>query len=346
MSIYDYKQRNLVVVVLLFALGLTVLYSVREVLGALLSTVVMYVIFRPLVLFLIHKWHWQRWLAAIFVIFFSLVIIVLPLFTFCMMVIHKISQLNNTTEIKQFTTQLNVFLGANFRLHHLIESMSVRAELFVSELLPVFLSGIINTLLGLVVMYFVLYFMFVQQKEFEAAMLKYVPFKENNTLIFARELQNITYSNVLGQGLIALTQGILVGIGFYIFNIKDPVFWATIAFFVSFLPVIGTPIIFVPAAIIELLNGNQTAGWGLLLWGFLVIINIENIIRLLIAKRLANIHPIITVIGVIIGIPVFGILGVVFGPLLLSYFILTVRMYEKNVIVSKRLERIKSAKRV
>jgi len=63
---------------------------------------------------------------------------------------------------------------------------------------------------------------------------------------------------------------------------------------------------------------------------------------LLIAKRVADTHPIITVIGVIIGIPVFGIIGLVFGPLLLSYFILTIRIYETSKLATERLERIKS----
>ena len=76
--------------------------------------------------------------------------------------------------------------------------------------------------------------------------------------------------------------------------------------------------------------------------GFVVLINIDNVLRFVIAKKVGNIHPIITVIGVVIGIPLFGILGLVFGPLLLSYFILLIKIYETSAMASERLERIKT----
>ncbi len=115
-----------------------------------------------------------------------------------------------------------------------------------------------------------------------------------------------------------------------------------ISTFLSFLPVVGAPVVFVPAAFIAIASGNTTGGWGLLLWGLIVIINIDNVIRLVIAKNVSDTHPIITVVGVIIGIPIFGILGLVFGPLLLSYFILTIRIYETSKLASERLEKLKS----
>ena len=105
----------------------------------------------------------------------------------------------------------------------------------------------------------------------------------------------------------------------------------------------GAALVFIPAGILELANGNETAGWGILIWGFVLVTNIDNVIRFLIAKRVGNIHPIITIIGVVVGIPAFGIMGLVYGPLLLSYFILTVRIYETSKLATERLEQIRSA---
>ncbi|HKG06444.1 MAG TPA: AI-2E family transporter, partial [Pedobacter sp.] len=112
--------------------------------------------------------------------------------------------------------------------------------------------------------------------------------------------------------------------------------------FISFIPVLGPPIVFLPAAMLQIANGNNFAGWAMLIFGFVVIINIDNVLRFMIAKRIGNIHPIITVIGVVIGIPLFGILGLVFGPLLLSYFVLLIKIYETSALASERLERIKT----
>ena len=80
----------------------------------------------------------------------------------------------------------------------------------------------------------------------------------------------------------------------------------------------------------------------MLIFGFVIIINIDNVLRFMIAKKVGNIHPIITVIGVVIGIPLFGILGLVFGPLLLSYFILLIKIYEASSKATEKLERIKT----
>ncbi len=84
-------------------------------------------------------------------------------------------------------------------------------------------------------------------------------------------------------------------------------------------------------------------GIGLLLFGLIIITNVDNVIRLILNKRIGDIHPLITIIGIVIGMPVFGILGIVFGPLLLSYFFLTIRIFETSKLASERLEQIKSA---
>ena len=97
-----------------------------------------------------------------------------------------------------------------------------------------------------------------------------------------------------------------------------------------------------PAALLQLAEGNNFAGWAMLIFGFVVVINIDNVLRFMIAKKVGNIHPIITVIGVVIGIPLFGILGLVFGPLLLSYFFLLIKIYETSAMATERLERIKT----
>jgi len=343
MSIYSYKQRNIIVLAILIILGCFIVYSLRAIAGSLLSTIVLYTIFRPVFLHLIGPWKIRRWLAAVILIFLSLVIIVLPFLALSLMVISKITEFNqDPMRIKVIIQKIDDFAGSKLNQPDLLDKGMNRLNGLAEDLFPSILGGAASIFLGLLVMYFLLYFMFVKYEEFEGGLLKYAPFNEQNALRFGTELKTTTYSNVLGQGCIAVVQGALVSLSFFAFGVRDPIFWGVISTFLSFLPVVGAPIIFVPAALIELANGNNTAGWGILLFGFIIITNIDNVLRLLIAKRVADTHPIITVIGVIIGIPVFGIIGLVFGPLLLSYFILTIRIYETSKLASERLERIKS----
>ena len=197
-------------------------------------------------------------------------------------------------------------------------------------------------LITLLVLYFILYFMLTQMREFEAGLLKYAPFREQHALKFAAALRDSTYSNVLGQGIIALTQGVLLANGFLIFGIPDPVFWGVIAIFISFLPVVGAPTLCIPASIVLFAQGHNWQGVLLLAYGLLFIGNVDNFLRMIINKRIANTHPIISIIGVFIGIPLFGILGLVFGPVLLSYFLLLLEIYETNRLAADRLERIRT----
>jgi predicted PurR-regulated permease PerM len=229
----------------------------------------------------------------------------------------------------------------NFKQPHFAEATVQKFSAYAADLFPSILSSAANIILTLLVLYFLLYFMLVQMKEFETALLKYAPFREQHALKFAVALRNSTYSNVLGQGIIAVTQGTLLANGFWIFGIPDPIFWGVIGAFISFLPVVGAPTLTIPASIILFADGHTLKGILLLAYGLLFIGNVDNVLRLLINKRIGNTHPIITVIGVFIGIPLFGILGLVFGPVLLSYFLLLLEIYETNRMAADRLERMR-----
>ncbi len=343
MPIFNYKQRNNIVLIILLVLGCFILYTLRYIAGTLLSTVIMYTLFRPVYLHLIDTWKWNRIVSCISLILSSFLIIVLPFFVLSILVINKINEFEqDQIKLTILVRKLDAFLGSKFHQPDLVENGMRKATAYINDLFPSIIGGAFDLLLGIAIMYFLLYFMFINYERFEAEAVKYSPFREQNALKFADELKNTTYSNILGQGLIALVQGSLVSIGFFMFGIRDAVFWGVISTFLCFLPVLGAPLVFVPAALIELANGHTTAGYGLLAWGFILVINIDNVIRFLIAKRVGNIHPIITVIGVVIGIPVFGIMGLVFGPLLLSYFFLTVRIYETSRLATERLEKLRA----
>lgn len=304
----------------------------------------MYTILRPVYLHITEVWNWNRVVACITLISSSFLVIVLPFFLLSIMVFDKIAEFErDPMRLKILVRRIDDFLGSKLHQPDMVENAMKRVTAYTSDLFPSIIGGAFDLLVGIVIMYFLLYFMFVNHEKFEEGAIRYSPFREQNAMKFAAELKYTTYSNILGQGLIAVVQGALVSIGFFIFGIRDAIFWGVISTFLSFLPVLGAPIVFIPAALLEMANGNNNGGIGLLIWGFVLVINIDNVIRFLIAKRVGNIHPIITVVGVIIGIPVFGIMGLVFGPLLLSYFVLTVRIYETSRMATERLEKIRSA---
>ena len=342
MSIFNYKQRNNITLVIIIALGALIVYSLQGIFGSILSTLVLYTILRPAYIYLAEKKGWNTRFTAVLLLFLSLVILVLPFYGLSSMVITKITELNN--DQIYFTNLLNKvkhLFDFSEKASEMIEEGIRNAGTWATSLFPSLISGVFNIVLGLLLMYFLLYFMLVERKAFEQALIQYAPFRLQNTLRFAEEMQNMTYANVLGQGFIALVQGALLSLAFFVLHYTDPLFWGVITMFISFVPVLGPPVIFVPAALMQMADGNSFSAWAMLIFGFVVIINIDNVIRFMIAKKIGNIHPVITVIGVVIGVPLFGILGLVFGPLLFSYFFLLIRIYETSTKASEKLERLK-----
>ncbi len=343
MSIFTYKQRNNINLVIIIALGCLIAYSLMGIFGSLLSTLVLYTILRPGYIYLAEIKGWNRSFTAILLLFISIVVIILPFYALSSMVIEKITELkNDEIYFKNILYKLQHLVPVGGKVQQLIEEGFKNIGTWATSLFPSLISSVFNVVLGLLLMYFMLYFMLVERETFENALVKYAPFREQNALRFAEEMRNTTYANVVGQGFIAMVQGALTSLAFYILDYNDPLFWGVLTSFISLVPVLGPPVIFVPAAILKLADGYDFAGWALLIFGFVVIINIDNVLRFMIAKKVGNIHPIITVIGVVIGIPLFGILGLVFGPLLLSYFFLLIRIYETSARATERLERIKT----
>ncbi|WP_017257402.1 AI-2E family transporter [Pedobacter arcticus] len=332
MSIFTDKQRNNIVLGVIVFMACVIIYSLRELFNAFLGSIILYTMFKPMFFYLKEKTG--EIFSAIIVILSSFIIIVLPFFTLSYMVVNRLAKLQTDDfQLKALISKIDDFVGTKFNQPNLIEKYINKFSAFVQDLFPTLLTGALGVFLTVSVMYFILFFMLMQSKEFESSMIKYAPLKKENALKFGVELRNTTYSNILGQGVIALVQGLLVILCFFVAGVNDAVFWGIIGFFLSFMPVIGAPMITGPAAIILFLNGQTWQGMFVTLFTLIVIINIDNVIRFMINKKLADTHPIITVVGVIIGLPLFGFVGLVFGPLLLLWFIHLIQIYETNKAV-------------
>jgi predicted PurR-regulated permease PerM len=159
-----------------------------------------------------------------------------------------------------------------------------------------------------------------------------LPFKEENKQILAEETKAIIQANAIGIPLLAIIQGMFAYGGYLFFGVNNALLYAILTAFATILPIVGTTIVWLPLGIGIMIGGNLMGGLGLIAYGFLVISTVDNVIRFILQKQLADIHPLITVFGVLIGIPMFGFWGVIFGPLLLSLFILFFNMYRHEYI--------------
>ena len=331
MGLYTDKQRRQLVVIITVVMGLFLFWMIRDLIPAFLGAVVMYVLFRPLFAVFLVKWNFPKWLASLSVLLLSFLLLVLPFVVVGFMIADKAKLLlEHTDAINAILYRVQDYIGYDFHdpatLNKLIQSLQGNLFGSVSSVI----SGVGGMLLTVAILYFLLWFMLMNYNKFEKTLARLVPFSREESDQFADELKSSTFGNVLGQGTICLVQAILLSIGFVIFDLEDPLFWGTITFFVSFLPVVGAPIVFVPAGLIALAYGDSFAGYGIMIYGFVLVTNIDNVLRYFISRYFADTHPLITILGVIVGIPVFGLLGLVFGPLLISWFLLLTKILIKS----------------
>jgi predicted PurR-regulated permease PerM len=167
-------------------------------------------------------------------------------------------------------------------------------------------------------------------KKTETYLNDIIPLRESNREMLATETIVMIRANAIGIPLLALIQGLVAMLGYYIFGIKDYGVWGFLTGVASLIPIVGTGVIWVPLTIYLFASGQNWQGIGLGIYSLAVLTNVDYVARITILRKIGDVHPLITIFGVIIGLSMFGFLGLVFGPLLISYFILLVKIYRNE----------------
>ncbi|MES1250248.1 MAG: AI-2E family transporter, partial [Chitinophaga rupis] len=179
----------------------------------------------------------------------------------------------------------------------------------------------------LLMMYFLLYFMLTSCHQMEHWLNDVMPLREENAVRVRKEVNGMVISNAVGIPLIALMQGVVGFVAYLVLGIKNPLLWFALTCFTSMIPVLGSALAYVPLSVVLIAGGDTVKGIIILAYGLLVIGTTDNVFRFWFQKKIGNVHPLITVFGVIVGVPLFGFIGLIFGPLLISLFILLMRIY-------------------
>jgi predicted PurR-regulated permease PerM len=186
--------------------------------------------------------------------------------------------------------------------------------------------------LNLTISLFGLFYLFLSAGQIWRVVEPYIPFSTANSELLKDRFKLVTISTLVGTGLTAVIQGILVGLALWVAGLSNPLFWGVVTVIVAILPIVGSGMIWVPAAGVLFLNDRYLAGALMVAWGIVVVANVDNVIRPLVFRRYAQIHPLVTLIGAFAGIRYFGLLGLMVGPLALSYFFELIRMYREEYI--------------
>jgi predicted PurR-regulated permease PerM len=329
--------RQILILATIIALGIVLFNQLSAFIPAFLGAYTLYVLLRKYMFILQGKRKWNKNLAAALLMLLSFLIIMVP----CILVVNMLSSkiafaIQHSSEVLGSITKFVQQYEKQYKIHILTPENLDKLSAWGAETLPRVLGATFDTITSIVIMYFILYFMLVEGRKMESNFYEWVPLKDENTLLLRRDLNNLVYSNAIGIPLIAIAQGLVGLIGYLVIGVEEPWFWFVITCITAMLPVVGAALAYIPLALLFFANGMPGKGIIMLAYGFGVIGITDNLFRFWLQKKIGDVHPLITGFGVIIGVSLFGFIGLIFGPILISLFLVLIKIYANEFNIHKR----------
>jgi predicted PurR-regulated permease PerM len=332
MRLLDTKHQRAAVVILL--LGAALIVALSPFATGLIGIPVLYIMFAPIYRELEPRIRSRA--AAAITVGLALVIILLVLLVLTLVFVNQAPQIASGILDSPFRERLNNVRIGSYQLGPQLSNVSERMVTWMGTSAIGLIGTATRLTLNLIISLFGLYFLLMSAGRVWRVVEPYIPFSTENSEQLRARFKLVTISTLIGTGLTALIQGCLVAVAFLAAGLPNAPFWGIVTVILSILPIVGSGLIWIPGAVLLFLQGRILAGVLLAIWGLVVIANVDNVIRPIVFRRYAQIHPLVTLVGAFAGIRYFGLLGLMVGPLALSYFFELIRMYREEYIKPKR----------
>lgn len=319
-------------IILIVGLGLVLFRQAQPYISGVLCALTLYILLRRPTFRLARKLG-KPTLATVIMVIAVILFIAVPLTLIVWFVVDKIQQAEwNVNDIIAPATQMFDIIEKKFG----IDIVSQESVSFVAGKLTALgqsvLGGIGSFFINLLVALLLLFFLLNGGRKWEQYLASVIPMKNINKKETMDRINLMVKSNAIGIPLVAILQGIIALIGYLIFNVPNAGLAAIATGFCSIVPIIGTMVVWVPLGIYFMVLGQWGQAIGLLAFSAIFISQSDNLLRFVLQKKMANTHPLITIFGVIVGLSLFGFIGIIFGPLLVSLFLLFVDMFRKEYL--------------
>jgi len=322
------KLKQVSYFILLIFLGTFLFLQLSSFLPAFLGAVTFYILMRNGMEYLTVKKKWGKPSAALILMLLSFILVLVPVIGFVNVVYSKINfAIAHSNEVLVAAKNYSDTLQKKYHVELISDQHIQQAAGNIAQELPKIVGATFNSLITVVILYFILYFLLVNYRALEKWLYRYMPLKNENTTLIANELRTLVLSNALGIPITALLQGILGAIGYWLLGAEDISFWFVVTCITAMVPMVGSALAFVSVAVLFAASGHELKALLMLLYGVGIMAVLDSVFRISIQKKMGNVHPLITTFGVILGVKLFGFIGLIFGPILLSMFILLVKIY-------------------
>ena len=308
--------------------------------GAFFIAVVGYVFLNPFYVML-RKKGWGKVAAGWATLIVGAIVLGIPGFFVLDLVLQQTLALLNSdslqagiSSLSANLSNLDAYLPAGMqmdtaKLSEGLTGVLMQLAIYFQGVLMGWLQGIGGMALGLLIVVFTFYYLLTAESSL-GAVRAVIPFSRKNTDILIRDFRSVLYSSIVVTGIMAVIQAVPLTLVFMYFNVPGAIFLGFIAAVLTCIPFTGIPFVWIPVAALELLGGNYAAGGGIVLAGVIIAI-IENF-RPMLQNKIGDIHPMVALLGVIIGVVYFGMLGLFIGPIMLSFTLLCARMFKEEYL--------------
>ncbi|MDE5677329.1 AI-2E family transporter [Phocaeicola sp.] len=327
----QYWKYSLIIIIL--GLGLILFLKISPFMGGILGACTIYIMVRKQMLYLTTQKHIRKSVTAILLLIEAILCFLVPLALAVWLLINKLQTINvDTTGFVHTITDLASQLHAQTG-YDLFSAENISSVASILPIIGQFLMGSISSFaVNAFVLVFILYSMLIGGTRMEKYIYDLLPFSDENKQHVLKEINRIVRSNAIGIPLLAVIQGGIATLGYYLFGVPSALLFGFFTCFATVIPIIGTTLVWLPLAAYLALSGEWTHAIGLLLYCALIVTNVDNLIRFILQKKMADTHPLITIFGVVVGLSLFGFMGVIFGPLLLSIFMLCVNIFKTQYL--------------
>lgn len=287
---------------------------------------------QPVYRLFVRAFRGHKTIAAIILLILVLIVVLIPLTFFAFQMVGEAQNLlsGNTTGKIPVLTQIQFFKDiADFspkNVARLLEGQRVNFQQYITAFIDwiganigSIFSGFLGFLLNLVIGLMAFYYFLKDGDKFRAAIIRGSPLGEVNTERILDRLTQTIGSVVKGTVIIALVQGVLAGVGFGFCGLSNPALWGLATMVASLVPTFGTAITTVPAVIYLFFTGNVFGALGAAVWGIFVVAQSDTFLRGKLIGRGMPIHPFLILLAVFGGLELFGPIGFLMGPLVLSF---------------------------
>jgi len=343
---------------LIFALFLTLLsiYLLYQILSpfltSLLWAIFLAMAFYPVFKKLQHLLKKREALPAAIMTLFVLSVIVLP-FSLLMAslavevvdIYHRIEEMINTGQLQAHMEKIREIPILKWILMRLNQSLDLsqkepldfllknlqQVSTFLFNQTSKIVKGLSTFIMGFFFTLLSLYYLFKDGDRLLERLKEVIPLPSKERDLLSHRFKDMVYATIYGGILIAIIQGLLGGLSFWVLGLASPIFWGTAMAFLSFIPVGGTALIWVPASILLLVQGAFLKGIILLGLGVFGISMVDNLLRPFFISTRTKIHPLLLFFAVLGGIQVFGLIGLVAGPLIVTLFLTLIEIYVQGI---------------